>query len=290
MVKLHIKFGDESQYLFETTCSIAVGELLPQLVAIYNGRLKIERLSSEIENLAEYGIALPPNMQGLADEQIEDLKLVDEWATKCYPSGGSDLNKDPMSRRSGNAPKDNMKEVLKRTVSEVKNSVSKTQVAANVCITEDDIQEGLRRLQGAVTIVYPMGLPPHDPIKLEFENKEDLSGQQAALKILENDTAQLWWAGKEMQKNKKLGDYIGKNEKTKIIAKLQKRGLGAPAREPVFSEEEQKKMMAFAYRRQEQMKKLDEASQNDYLNSQWSDPNALKRNFHNLNDVSWRPH
>lgn len=63
---------------------------------------------SEIENLAQHGITLPPNMQGLADEQIEDLKLVDEWAGKCYPSGGSDLNKDPMSRRSGNGNQFNM--------------------------------------------------------------------------------------------------------------------------------------------------------------------------------------
>lgn len=73
-----------------------------------------------------------------------------------------------------------MKEVLKRTVSEVKSSIAKTQVAAGICITKEDIDEGLRRLQGAVTIVYPMGLPPHDPIRLEFENKEDLSGQQVS--------------------------------------------------------------------------------------------------------------
>jgi len=33
-------------------------------------------------------------------------------------------------------------------------------------------------LRGAVMIVYPMGLPPHDPIKEEFENTEDLTGTQ----------------------------------------------------------------------------------------------------------------
>ena len=27
-------------------------------------------------------------------------------------------------------------------------------------------------------IVYPMGLPPHDPVKQELENTEDLSGTQ----------------------------------------------------------------------------------------------------------------
>ncbi len=38
------------------------------------------------------------------------------------------------------------------------------------------------------------------------------------------------------------------------MAKLQKKGQGAPAREPVFSEDEQKRMMAYAYRRQEELK------------------------------------
>ena len=32
----------------------------------------------------------------------------------------------------------------------------------------------------------------------------------------------MWWAGKELQRGKKLQDFIGKNEKTKLIAKLQK--------------------------------------------------------------------
>jgi hypothetical protein len=58
----------------------------------------------------------------------------------------------------------------------------------------------------------------------------------------------LWWAGKEIQRGKKLCDFLGKNEKTKIVAKLQKKGVGAPAREPVFNEEERKKLMANAYR------------------------------------------
>jgi hypothetical protein len=30
-------------------------------------------------------------------------------------------------------------------------------------------------------IVYPMGLPPHDPIKQEFEDTEDLSGTQVLM-------------------------------------------------------------------------------------------------------------
>ena len=125
---------------------------------------------------------------------------------------------------------------------------------ADVCLTEDMIRDALDKLRGAVTIVYPMQLPPYDPIRLEFEGNEDLSGTQASLEVLDEETAQLWWAGKEMVRSKKLKDFIGRNEKTKIIAKLQKKGQGAPAREPVFSEQERKEMMAYAYKKQEEMK------------------------------------
>lgn len=52
------------------------------------------------------------------------------------------------------------------------------QVDAGVCMTDDIIRNALDKLRGAVTIVYPMNLPPYDPIRLEFEGKEDLSGTQ----------------------------------------------------------------------------------------------------------------
>jgi cilia- and flagella-associated protein 298 len=36
-----------------------------------------------------------------------------------------------------------------------------------------------------VTIVYPMGLPPHDPIRMEFENVEELEGTQVMFSLKE---------------------------------------------------------------------------------------------------------
>jgi hypothetical protein len=101
MVKLHVKKGDESQFLFETTVESNVDECLKLVCNIYNGRLKIGRLCTEIEFLAKSGITLPANMQGLTDEQIEELKLVDDWGTKCSPSGGYIEAKDDLGRRNG---------------------------------------------------------------------------------------------------------------------------------------------------------------------------------------------
>lgn len=44
MVLLHIKRGDASQFLYETTVSINVGKLSQEIAAIYNGRSKIRRV------------------------------------------------------------------------------------------------------------------------------------------------------------------------------------------------------------------------------------------------------
>ena len=42
---------------------------------------------------------------------------------------------------------------------------------------------------------------------------------------MELENAALWWAGKELMRGKKLMDFVGKNEKTKIICKIQKVSL-----------------------------------------------------------------
>ncbi|XP_046898937.1 cilia- and flagella-associated protein 298 isoform X2 [Hypomesus transpacificus] len=289
MVQMHVKHGDESQFLFNTTVDVPVETVIQQVAAIYNGRLKVDRICSEISELADHGTTLPPNMQGLTDEQLVDLKLKDEWEERCVPSGGAVFKKDEIGRRNGHAPNDKMKEVLTKTMEEAKALISKKQAQANVCVTMEMVKEALDQLRGAVMIVYPMGLPPHDPIRMEFENQEDLSGTQASLQVIPEEECQLWWAAKELQRGKKLLEYLGKNDKTKIVVKIQKRGQGAPAREPLVSEEQQKQMMMHYYRRQEELKKLDEAEDDSHLNSDWSDRQALKRQFQGLTNIKWGP-
>ena len=53
----------------------------------------------EIEYLSKAGICLPYNMQGLTEEQVTELKLVDEWSEKCIPSGGYIEKSDELGRR-----------------------------------------------------------------------------------------------------------------------------------------------------------------------------------------------
>lgn len=76
-----------------------------------------------------------------------------------------------------------MKEVLSKTVKEAKDLISKKQVDSGVCVTQKVVSQAIDILKGAVTIVYPMGLPPHDPIQAEFDNEEDLSGTQVGHRL-----------------------------------------------------------------------------------------------------------
>merc|ERR1719310_1920710 len=113
------------------------------------------------------------------------------------------------------------------------------------------LEEAINNVRGAVMIVYPMGLPDYDHVRQILEEREILEGAEA-MELLDEGKASLWVFSKEMQPEKLLSDYVGKNDKTKVVAKLQKKGAGAPAREPVISEAEQKSMMAFYHKKEQE--------------------------------------
>lgn len=231
---------------------------------------------------------LPPEMIGMTDEQIEELKFVDAWADSCIPSGGFNFVKDPVGRRNGRQPLPAMQEILRNSINDAIAMVDKKMVEDNKILVQKNVKEALDLLRGAVTIVFPMQLPPHDSIRNEFQNTEDLSGTQASLEVIEPAKAQLWFAGKQMFPDRKLSEFIGKNEKCKIIVKLQKSGEGAPGREPVISEADRKLMTMHAYRRQEELKRLENDDDNTYLNSTWSNGGSLRNQMQGINDIKFR--
>lgn len=288
MVRLHIKRGNESQFLYETSVETAIISLNKEIVSIYNGRLKIGRICSEMEELTNYGPMLPPNIIGLTDEQVEELKLVDEYAEKCVPSGGWIYNRDPVGRRNGRQPEIKMQVILKKAIDDAKQMVSKHLVSDDKPLVLKDVQNAIGILRGAVTICYPMDLPPHDNIFMEFTNTEDLSGTQASRDVIELSKMQLWFAGRHLLPENRLNDYLGNNEKCKVILKIVKHGEGAPGREPIFTEEARKQIMLQQYRRQEELKRLEEDDDDSYLNSQWADGTNLKQQLHDIQNINFR--
>jgi hypothetical protein len=131
-------------------------------------------------------------------------------------------NPDPTGRRCGEAPLDHFAETITKTLENAKTTVSKDQVAANKALSKELLSEALNDIKGAITIAYPMGLPEHEPIKYILEDDEDLSQSAASKDVFDASQTSLWWANKELVASKKLFEFIGKNEKTKIVVKIQK--------------------------------------------------------------------
>jgi len=198
---------------------------------------------------------------------------------------------DPIGHRTGNAPAPNLQEVLRRTAADGLALTSKELFASGTALTASALVERIDNIRGAVAIAFPEGLPENDPVRLLLEDSpddgflHDLMGNE----FMEADTASLWWAGKEFFRDQTVGDRVGKNEKTKVIARLQKKGAGAPMREPVISEDERKAMMAAYFKKQEEEKALAENDDDSFLNSSWADPKALKRNLQGASGISFRP-
>ena len=128
---------------------------------------------------------------------------------------------------------------------------------------------------------YPMGLPEWDTIRLTIEGNEGLEGTAAGQELLDENTAELWVATKifDRSNGQTVGHRLGNNEKTKVVAKLQKPGNGPPGREPAINEDEKNAMMAYYFKKQEEYKKISEANDDDYLHSSWADPKQLQKSL-----------
>ena len=71
-----------------------------------------------------------------------------------------------------------------KTITDAKEGVSSKIAAANKSLTVKDAEDSLDKLKGAIMIVYPMKLPPYDPVQAEIDNCEDLSGTQVSLNLI----------------------------------------------------------------------------------------------------------
>lgn len=153
------------------------------------------------------------------------------------------------------------------------------------------LQEQIDLFRGLIMMAYPgyHGLGDWEPIRVILENQEEFDAKLHSMADdLALDTTSLWICSKELQPQKVFSDYFGKNEKTKMVAKLQKKGQGAPTREAPLDDATHKQMMAFYHKKQEEQKKLAEENEDNYLNSAWADNKNMKAQLHGQGEIKWR--
>lgn len=277
MVVIHVKKTDDLQFLYETSVNEQVDAVLGEICEIWNRLILIRRLCDSLVDLAKFGPAKHPEKQGL-DEYDESA-----------PPRGPFYCPDPTGRRTGEAPEPKLAEIISRQISDaLREGNARDSVTRKENLTCRKLQEIWDSLRGAVMIAFPQGLPEYDEIRIAFDHDE-FEADSRVIELIPVAEATLWWAGKQLMRGQKLGDFVGRNEKTKIVAKLTKGGGSAPSREPIVDERTQKEMMAFYFKKQEELKKLEENADDSYLNAAWANPASLKASLQGSGSVSIRP-
>lgn len=149
MVLLTIKCPSGDEFLFETSCSSNMDDVIRDVALISNYRAKFPVLIAHVRELAAYGPMKPESERGYAESQIKEI-MGDEKESS---------NEDPSGVRVGVKPSDEGAEILLKIASEADALLSKNQNLMGVTATVQKMQDCLSSIKGAVMISYPMGLP-----------------------------------------------------------------------------------------------------------------------------------
>ena len=275
MVVIHVKADDNNQFLYETTCDTGNDTLIRELVGVWNKRLQIAALAQAARALAEFG-----PMKAAGEQGIDDIQS--QMDGNAPTPGGEHYRQDPTGQRTGHGVGPQLTEVIEKVCVDAEAAISAQQAKQRQALDPAVLEDKVTNIRGALTMAYPMGLPAWDTASAALEGVEALDGTAVAGAIMDPDTATLWVASREFDRNDTVGDRLGKNEKTKVVAKLVKAGGGAPAREPAINEEERKAMMAHYFKKQEEQKSMAEAQDDDYLASSWADPKGMQKGLRGL--------
>ena len=262
MVMIHLKSAltdSNDEFLFETKTSSGVDSLIDQVVKIHNSRLRANLIVDTVRGLSMYGLM----------KQNPD----DETSGKIV---------DPSGLRTGNPPDEQMADLLRTTSEELSEYVAKEQVGKKVALVYRKIDDKINAVRDAVATAYPTGLPEWEATGLVLDEpleKLNLPGS------LTESNAALYAFNKEFIRGQLISDRLGTNEKTKVICKLTRKEAGPPPREAIVSEAERSAIAMFYLKRQEELKKLADADDDDYLNSAWADPRGMKKSLQGLSSI-----
>ena len=296
MVLLHFKIAEKNQFIYSVPATTPITDIIRGAVEINNLRCKIDTLCMVTEELIKHGPLKPEEYRGLKETENLDENLEPQYRAKKTPfpeKVGTKYNEDKTNQRTGWILEDDINKKIMEAVKEAKEYLDPKRAESRKITTSDELNKLIQLMYGGVMIGYPAyhGLGEWEPCRVIFEDKSDiLQKDEPNQDYFQFDTTCLWYAGKELERGKLLSDYIGKNEKTKVVVKFTKKGSGAPVREPLIDKETHSKMLQYYYKKQEEEKKLQNENEDSYLDSQWADPKQMGKRLYMNGEISWKYH
>ncbi|KAK2960879.1 putative Cilia- and flagella-associated protein 298 [Blattamonas nauphoetae] len=288
MVQFRVK-TTTVEFLFDTSIDLGVIETIESLVNILNSILKLQRIVYLLPDLAKFGPLRPEETRGLTE--TVDKEILEKERQQCEPHNPNYVyNPDPSGFRTGQAPNQQCQDVLNKTTDEINHLINKDRLKGEP-ITQQQLDDAIQTIKGAVMIAYPQGLPDCDPMKFMLDGTEDLDMCSNAKEILDPTNAMVWFTTRQLERGKTLKDCLARScvtDKSKVIVKLTKPTPHPPPREPYMSEEQQKQMMAFYYKRQRELEEISKDNDDSYLTAEWADPTQLRNKLTNQRNIDWK--
>ena len=235
MVILHLQSRKDACFLYETNCNAKIDDIIDDVAAIHNYILRIRASIGHLKELVKMG-----------------------------PLDESGERKNPVENP----------EVLNRAIADAEAAVSDEQIKKKVCFTPTMMAEEIARLAGAVSILYPMGLNPQDPVRKILEG-EPIQGEH------DSKTCQLWIIKKSLQRGKYFKDYYGTNERQKFVTKLTDANSGQPPKDMSMNQESQVHMLSMLRRKADELQRMQEDD------SPWANPHNLSDQFQGVQEIRY---
>mmetsp|Transcript_8069 Transcript_8069/g.9723 ORF Transcript_8069/g.9723 Transcript_8069/m.9723 type:complete len:271 (+) Transcript_8069:85-897(+) len=270
MVLVVVKNSDEDQFLFETSCKETNENLIHGLVTVQNLRTKLALLAQCLHDLSA--------------NEIQEPKL-DSTTT----SGASDVANAHSSVVEEGRRTEELHELFGKVVKDSRQCLAAEQVRLKIPCTKDLMDEKVDTVRECVEMAQSNGYNKTklEKIKSVLSNIEE-AADTYGLQLLDASSAQLWWAKKPFVRGENVGDRVGTNEKTKIVAQLTAGSSTIPDSITSQSQGEKDTMKAYLLEKQEESKRLLQSSNNNTLNTSWADNQALKNILHGTNSIRFR--
>lgn len=129
-------------------------------------------------------------------------------------------------------------------------------------------------------------------LKCEHSEQIDTSGGTNRFNESSFKDQVLWWAGKPICSSasmESLSDYIGRNDKTKLIVSIHPKSSPPPLRGGRIDTETYKNILSYYQKQSETSRKLENDDDDSFLASDWADSRQLKYSLSgNRNSIQWR--
>jgi len=280
MVVLHVKH-ENSLFLLKTSLNSMVCDTLKDVLFIYNGQSQVNQICSKMKRLVEHGSHAPLSI-------IDDITLALEKLNMSESSTEENCKDVSHHNSTGNSstsdqdvflrPNNSLQKIICRIITEVKARVSEENVKSNKCISKDDISEALIMLKGAQDILFEKQLSEFEKIDFHEQNNTDniLKQEEIAIK-----TASLWFSNKRLMSDKKLSEYFGSNEKSKVTVKLSADTNSPPKNSSADNERMPKRMDDF-----DKLFKVETVY--TYSEDSVQAKDELKRKMHGMQKITWK--